>query len=157
MIEPIRHQVEVEVDADTAFRVFTERMGAWWPAEHVIGDEPKADLRVEPGVGGRLLEIGESGAECQSGTVLAWEPGARLVVAWQITTEWRPEPDLERSSEYEVTFRESAPGRTIVTVEHRHLERHGDGWHGMAAAVDGPQGWPYVLEGFRAHVGPPAS
>lgn len=36
--------------------------------------------------------------------------------------------------------------RTRVELEHRHLDRHGDGWEGMREGVAGDQGWPLYLE-----------
>ena len=40
------------------------------------------------------------------------------------------------------------PERTRVELEHRHLERHGDGWKGLREGVRGDQGWPLYLERF---------
>jgi hypothetical protein len=34
-----------------------------------------------------------------------------------------------------------APDRTRVELEHRNLERHGEGWEGMRDAVGSPDGW----------------
>lgn len=147
-IAPIRHEVEVPVDAAAAFTIFTDHLGDWWPQEHQIGNTAKVTALMEPGVGGRVFEIGVDGSRCQWGTVTAWEPPRRLVVAWQITARWTPEPDLARSSEYEVTFMPKGEGTTIVAVEHRHLDRHSDGGSDIARAVGAPQGWPHVLACF---------
>jgi hypothetical protein len=35
-------------------------------------------------------------------------------------------------------------------IEHRHLDRHGDGWQGLAAGVGGDGGWPLYLQRFAA-------
>jgi hypothetical protein len=35
-------------------------------------------------------------------------------------------------------------------LEHRHLERHGDGWEQMRDAVGSPNGWSSGLEAFAA-------
>jgi hypothetical protein len=40
--------------------------------------------------------------------------------------------------------------QTRVELEHRHLERHGDGWQDYRAGVAGGQ--PVFLENFRALV-----
>jgi uncharacterized protein YndB with AHSA1/START domain len=148
-IAPIHHDVEVPVDATAAFNLFTDRIGDWWPPEHQLGDAPKVTAIMEPGIGGRVFEVGADGSRCQWGTVTVWEPPRRLVVAWQITGRWTPEPDLTRSSEYEVTFTPNGERSTLVAVEHRHLERHGETGPDIARAVDGPQGWPHVLAGLR--------
>lgn len=141
----IRHAVTVPVDPATAFEVFTQRMGEWWPAEHAIGASPKVGISLDPRVGGEVRELGEDGTGCLTGRVLAWEPPDRVVISWQITARWMPEPDPARASEYEARFT-AIDGGTRVEVTHRHLERHGDDdGRSIGAAVDGPQGWPYVL------------
>ena len=78
------------------------------------------------------------------------QPPHRVVLAWQITSEWRFEPELARSSEVEVRFTPEADGMTRVDLEHRHLERHGPGADKMRAGVDAPGGWGTLLEGFAA-------
>jgi hypothetical protein len=47
-----------------------------------------------------------------------------------------------------VRFIAETPSRTRLELEHRHLERHGDGWEGVRAGVDGDQGWPLYLRRF---------
>jgi hypothetical protein len=32
-----------------------------------------------------------------------------------------------------------------VELEHRNIERHGEGWESVAAGVDGDAGWPLYL------------
>ena len=49
-------------------------------------------------------------------------------ISWDINTEWELETDLERTSEVEVRFIAEGAERTRVELEHRHLDRHGDGW-----------------------------
>src|SRR2546427_410397 len=79
--------VEVAVDPATAFAIFTEEIGRWWrPGPINWNDAERAvGIRIEPGVGGRWLEIYDEatgeGFEC--GRILIWEPGARLVFVYQ--------------------------------------------------------------------------
>ena len=47
----------------------------------------------------------------------------------------------------EVVVEEGAD-RTRVTLEHRNLDRHGEGWEGMRDAVGSPEGWSEGLGGF---------
>jgi uncharacterized protein YndB with AHSA1/START domain len=78
--------------------------------------------------------------------VLAYEPPHRVVFSWDITPEWQRETDLEKCSEVEVRFTAQGAGATLVELEHRNLDRHGDGWQSMRDAVGSPNGWR--LDGF---------
>ena len=59
---------------------------------------------------------------CRWARVLAFEPPHRLVFSRDIGPQWK--------------------------LEHRPLDRHGDGWEGERDAVAGEQGWPLYLERF---------
>lgn len=155
-IQPVHHTVIVSASPEDAFRLFTERIGEWWPKEHSIGQSPKADQVMELRAGGSWSEIGEDGSRCHLGRVLSWEPPHRVVMSWEITARWTPmaHPDPARASEYEVTFVDLGDGRTKVDVVHRHFEQHGDdGGANIRGAVDGPRGWPHVLDAFGQFVG----
>jgi hypothetical protein len=43
--------------------------------------------------------------------------------------------------------------RTRVELEHRHIDRHGDGWEQMRDAVGSPEGWSVGLGRFAARFG----
>jgi uncharacterized protein YndB with AHSA1/START domain len=131
-----------------AFDVFTAGFDRWWPRDHHIGKSPMTRAVIEPRVGGRCYSEQEDGTDCDWGSVLAWEPPRRIVLAWQITSEWSFEPDLAKSSEVEVTFTEEPGGVTRVDLEHRHLERHGAGAQRMRDGVDSANGWGLVLQLF---------
>ena len=79
----VRKVVSVKAPQAAAWRVFTEKMGAWWPlAYYKIGKANAVDAVIEPRVGGRWYERGDDGSMCQWGSVLAWEPHSRLVLSW---------------------------------------------------------------------------
>lgn len=84
----VRKSVTVNAAPERAFKVFNERMGAWWPHQNSIGSAPIADVVIEPRIGGRWFERGEDGSESEWGKVLAWNPPSGLVLAWQINGEW---------------------------------------------------------------------
>jgi hypothetical protein len=63
------------------------------------------------------------------------------VFSWDITLDWQIETDHEKTSEVEVTFTAEGPGRTAVVLEHRNLDRHGEGWESMRDAVGSENGW----------------
>src|SRR5215212_10047317 len=101
-IAPVKKQLVVKTDPERAFRLFTDGIDRWWPREHHIGKSPMKRILVEPRVGGRWYAISEDESECDIGKVLIWEPGKRLVLAWQITAEWTFDPTFV--TEVEVRF-----------------------------------------------------
>ena len=85
--------------------------------------------------------------------MLAFEPPARIVISWDINLQWKVETDPGRCSEIEVRFVAETAQRTRVELEHRHLERHGDGWERMRDAVGSPRGWENGLRLFAQAAG----
>ncbi|HEX5957020.1 MAG TPA: SRPBCC family protein [Solirubrobacterales bacterium] len=144
----VRTEVVVEAPIERAFSVFTEDIGTWWnPAHHLLEGE-LAEMVFEPRVGGHVFDRGADGSECRWARVLAYEPPKRVVISWDINTQWQLETDHERTSEVEVRFVPEGADRTRVTLEHRNLDRHGEGWEGMRDAVGSPGGWSEGLRGF---------
>lgn len=138
----------VEASVDRAFHVFTEDMASWWPPEHHIIGVPLATMVFEPRAGGDVYDVGEDGSRCRWARVLVYEPPTRIVFSWDISLQWQVETDPARTSEIEVRFVPEGDTRTRVELEHRHLERHGDGWEGMRDAVGSPGGWRAGLVRF---------
>ncbi|MDQ6731968.1 MAG: SRPBCC family protein [Actinomycetota bacterium] len=138
----------VQAPIERAFEVFTAGIGSWWPKENHILDAELAEMVVEPGVGGRIYDVGVDGSESHWARVLAYEPPRRFVFSWDITTRWTLETDPARCSEIEVRFIVESPQRTRVELEHRGIERHGEGWESMHGAVGSPHGWTGGLEAF---------
>ena len=149
----VRTAVVVEVGAERAFSVFTDDMASWWDPEHHLLEGELAEMVFELRAGGRIYDVGVDGSECQWARVLAFEPPGRVVISWDITTEWKLETDLARTSEVEVRFVAEGPERTRVELEHRHLDRHGEGWQNMRGAVGSPGGWQGGLQRFAEHLG----
>ena len=144
----IRTSVIVEAPIEHAFRVFTEDFDKVKPREHNMLDVEIAETVFEPRVGGRIFDRGVDGSECQWARVLAFEPPDRVVFSWDIAPTWQIETDLEKTSEVEVRFVDEGEGKTRVELEHRHLDRHGDGWESEREAVEGEGGWPLYLQRF---------
>ena len=143
----VRKTVTVNAPVKHAFRVFTEEHGKWWPLDtHHIGKVAAATAIIEPHVGGRWYERGVDGTECVWGKVLAWEPPHRLVLAWQLTADWRY--DLTLETEVEVSFVAEGPGRTRLELEHRHLDRYRDQAGVMRSIFDSEGGWTGIVARF---------
>jgi uncharacterized protein YndB with AHSA1/START domain len=143
----VRKVVSVQAPQAVAWRVFTEKMGAWWPlASYKIGKANAVDAVIEPHVGGRWYERSDDGSMCQWGSVLAWEPHSRLVLSWDISADWQYDPTLK--TEIEVRFSAEGSDGTRVELEHRHLDRYGARRDEMRAIFDTEGDWGRVLEAF---------
>jgi uncharacterized protein YndB with AHSA1/START domain len=148
----VQTSIVVEAPQEKAFRFFTEDIGKWWPPEHHILDGELAEMVFEPRVGGRIYDRATNGNECHWSRVLAYEPPNRVVVSWDIALDWKIETDPSKSSEIEVRFIPEGDNRTRVELEHRNLDRHGDGWEAMRDAVGSPDGWGTGLQRFAERV-----
>ena len=144
----VRSEIVVEAPIARAFEVFTTRFDRIKPREHNMLGVDIAESVFEPRVGGRVYDRGVDGSECQWARVLAYEPPDRVVFSWDISPHWQVETDPDRASEVEVRFLAETPTRTRVELEHRHIDRHGDGWEGLADGVRGGDGWPLYLQRF---------
>lgn len=144
--------VTVEAPIDQAFHVFTAEIGTWWDPDHHLLDAELAEMVFEPFAGGHIIDRGVDGSECRWARVLVWEPPTRVVFSWDIKLDWTLETDLERTSEVEIGFRPEGADRTVVELEHRNLERHGEGWEGMRDAVGAEDGWGSGLRRYADRV-----
>jgi uncharacterized protein YndB with AHSA1/START domain len=149
----IRHEIVVEVPIERAFSVFTDGLGSFKPPEHNMLGVEIAETVFEPRVGGDVYDCGVDGSVCRWARVLAYEPPRRVVISWDINPRWRIETDLDKTSEVEARFIAEASDRTRVELEHRSLDRHGDGWEAVREAVDGTDGWPLYLQRFADVLG----
>lgn len=140
--------VTVEVPVDHAFRVFTERFDEIKPREHNLLQVPIERTVLETRVGGTVYDVGTDGSVCTWARVLAYEPPHRLVISWDISPQWRVEPDPSRTSEVEIRFIAETADRTRVELEHRNLDRHGQGWEGFTS-LDTGNGWPLYLTRYH--------
>ena len=135
----VRSTVTVPIAPAHAFDVFTGEIDTWYrrgsSSLHAAG--PASGLRIEPGVGGRLVEVPSDPAEPprERGLITAWEPPARLVFV------------DHRDTEVEVRF-EAIDGGTRVTLEHRGLDRLPDD----VAARLARYGWQRLAGWFESYV-----
>ena len=148
----VNTSIVVEAPIDRAFRVFTEDFDRIKPREHNMLPVDIDDTVFETHVGGNIYDRGVDGSECRWARLLAYEPPDRVVFSWDISPQWQVETDPDRTSEVEVRFIAETAGRTRVELEHRHLERHGEGWEGVREGVGGDGGWPLYLDRFAARV-----
>ena len=148
----VRNSIVVEAPIERAFSVFTDGFGTFKPREHNLLSVDIAATVFETHVGGNIYDRGVDGSQCRWARVLAYEPPDRVVFSWDISPHWQIETDLDKTSEVEVRFIAETPDRTRVELEHRNLDRHGDGWEEERDGVGGDQGWPLYLERFAEQV-----
>ncbi len=107
-IAPIVHTIQVKAPPARAFDLFAARIGDWWPKGKTVGQAPHVAIVIEPQAGGRWFERDADGRETRWGKVLAWEPPSRLLLGWQLNTQWRYDPEL--LTEVELTFAPAGDG-----------------------------------------------
>jgi uncharacterized protein YndB with AHSA1/START domain len=144
----IRHEVVVEAPIERAFSVFTKGFGSFKPPEHNMLGVDIAETVFELTEGGSVYDKGVDGSECRWARVLAYDPPNRVVISWDISPQWQIETDHAKTSEVDVRFIAEAPDRTRVELEHRNIDRHGDGWEAVREGVDANDGWPLYLRRF---------
>lgn len=138
-VAPILRATHVRRTPEEAFRLFTEHIGAWWPlTTHSVLDGRAVAMAF---VDGTIVERTVDGEERSWGTVVAWEPPARVVFSWH------PGRPAEEATEVEVRFIGDDHG-TRVELEHRGWERLGPGAEQLRLGYTGPSAWGAVLDHY---------
>ena len=145
--------LDVEVEPAVAFDVFTRELDQWWgrgPRYRFVAPYG-GTLKLEPGVGGRLLHVADADVTFVVGRVEVWEPPHRLAFGWRLTN-FTPEQDTR----VEVRFEPVAAG-TRVSVTHSgwdalppgHPARHGFTGHEFVLFKGG--WWGELLTAIKRH------
>ena len=130
-VAPVRREIRVQCDVDTAFELFTAHLGSWWPlgTHSVFGAQ--GSVAFEDGV---VVERRGSDRAVW-GTVLEWD----RPVGFSMT--WHPGQGPEQATDVAVAFRADGDG-TVVTLTHTGWERLAEP---EAARAEYDRGWPLVL------------
>ena len=142
MIEPIRLSFEVGCPPDRAFRVWTEQIDRWWPADHTVTGGDDLLVVLEPRTGRRIFERTSGGIEHDWGEVTIWEPPRRLGYLWHLRR------DRADATQVEIRFEPAAAGRTRVDIEHRGWEvlgAEGESWRDRNRG-----GWATLLPWYES-------
>jgi hypothetical protein len=145
---PVRLEIPVKTDAATCFRVFTERLGEWWPtATFALAPGRVTKVDLDGRVGGVVVETRTDGTTAEWGRVVVWEPPHRFGMTWNQTGT---------PTEVHLEFRSQDDGSTVVELEHRGWERLSTDELARACALPGGylggafrSGWEKILEQFR--------
>ena len=154
--DSVRVTTVVAVDPPTAFEIFTADVDAWWKygPRFRTGRRGESEMRFEPGVGGRLVEVFDENADpFVLGRITSWEPPTGL--AFEMGgRDFRP----GETTWVDVRF-EPVEAGTRVTVEHRgwdafpedHPVRHGLGAGGAFTSMMSVF-WADLLSAHRMRV-----
>jgi uncharacterized protein YciI len=151
-VPPIRREILVDAGQETAFEVFTDDIGRWWPVTDfsVFGAGGTVSLANQ-----EIVERSADGHSALWGTITRWEPPVAVAFTWH------PGRTADQASQVEVTFTAvDAPAgaaagtpagrQTLVTLVHTGWDRFSDP---ATARGEYDQGWPVVLGRYAGHVG----
>lgn len=143
MLDPIVKTIDVPCSQEMAFGVFVNDMGSWWPLDKrsmslMYTGEPAKSLRIEPKLGGKIVEIGADDNEHHWGTIKSYDPHD------SISTDFHMGLPPENASLVEVRFVTLGTERTRVELTQSNFEAFGD----MAEMMHGgySSGWVIIFE-----------
>ena len=150
MLEPVVNTIEVPCSQEKAFEVFVNGMGSWWPLDKrsvsMLSGEPARSLRIDPRLGGKIVETGHDGTEHLWGTIRSYDPHD------SITMDFHMGLPAETASLVEVRFTVLEKHRTRVVLTQSNWEAFGD----LAEMMRGGYGSGWVIifeESFKAACG----
>ena len=82
--------------------------------------------------------------------MLVWDPPGRLVLAWEISPDWKHDDSID--TEVEVRFVSLGPALTRIELEHRRLDRYGTAAEQMRGIFDSENGWNAILSALALRV-----
>ena len=147
--EAVRFDVTVEVSAERAFRVFTEKFDQIKPREHnLLAPEPIAETIFEPQVGGHVYDRGEDGFHVPlgAGTGVRAAPAPRDQPGHLADLAARDRPRPRQRGRGHLRRRRPRTGRGRTGAP--PLERHGEGWESVRDGVAEQGGWPLYLQRY---------
>ena len=142
-VAPVEVAITVDRPVAAVFDLFTARIADWWPlATHSVAEERAVTCVLEPGVGGRVFERDQDGAEHEWGRIIDWQPPRHLGFTWY---PGRGPSDATRVS---VTLEPVGEGRCRLTLVHDGWAVHGANALPVRRRYD--QGWRALLDGAFA-------
>lgn len=151
MLAPLVSTIEVPCSQQQAFHVFVNDMPRWWPLDKrsmskMHNGNPSKALRVEPKLGGTIVETGHDDTEYHWGTFTAYDPHDFLSMDFHMGMP------PENASLVEVRFTALGDEQTRVELTQSNWEAFGD----MAEMMRGGygSGWVIIFEqAFKAACG----
>jgi hypothetical protein len=144
-IDPVAKTLEINVGPDSAFELFVNRMGDWWPlSSHSVGGDDATDVRITTEVGGTIREVTSAGIEHTWGTITTYDQGSRI----QFT--WHPGAPEAEATNVDVRFDKTKDG-TRVTLIHSGWEVRGEDAQRIRDNYE--SGWDVVLAPYAGSTG----
>ena len=145
----IRTSVVVDAPIERAFRVFTRISGASSRPSTTCSRSRSPKQYSSRGLAGisttTALTAASAASRGCSPTNHRVESSSAGTSARTGSSKWvRP-----RQAKSRCGSRRRA-NRTRVDLQHRNLERHGEGWEGLTDGLGGDAGWPLYLKRFAA-------
>lgn len=138
-VPPLRREILVSCDPATAYTLFVDDIGTWWPVGSfsVHGDGSIVALD-----GDRFVETGPSGETAVWGTITEADPPERVAFTWH------PGQDPADATHVAVTFTATRDANvTLVTLVHTGWEAYPEP---AAARDEYAGGWITVLDRLAA-------
>jgi uncharacterized protein YndB with AHSA1/START domain len=142
MLEPLISRIEVPCSQQRAFEIFIRDMGSWWPLHKrsmsMKGGHPSKELKVDPRLSGKIVEIGHDSTEYHWGTIRTFNPHDLLAMDFHMGMP------ADKASLVEVRFTALDKNRTEVELTQSNWEGFGD----MAEMLRGHygSGWVVIFE-----------
>ena len=144
MVDPIIKTIEVPCGQAKAFGVFVNDISSWWPLSTYsvaakAGQVTKS-LRIEPKVGGKIVETSQDDTEHVWGTVKSYNPYDSL------SMDWHPGKPAESASLVEVRFTAIGDERTRVELTENNWEAAAAGDQADTSGARHRPGWVLIFE-----------
>jgi uncharacterized protein YciI/uncharacterized protein YndB with AHSA1/START domain len=142
----LRRQIIVACDQLTAYRLFVEEIGTWWPVATVGCFGQGATVKLD---GHKFVETGPGGETAVWGTITESDAPRSL------SFTWHPGREADVASLVRVSFTETSDEQaTLVTLEHSGWESYPDP---TAARNEYGSGWTGVLRTYSDQLHTPTS
>ncbi len=142
MLEPLVSRIEVACDQKTAFTIFVEQMGTWWPLHKrsmsMHQGHPPKGLRTDPRPGGQIIETAHDDAEHHWGTFKRIDPYDFVSIDFHMGLP------PKNASLVEVRFLPVSDKRTRVELTQSNFEAFGDMAEMMRRGYG--SGWVLIFE-----------
>jgi uncharacterized protein YndB with AHSA1/START domain len=130
----ITKSVLLRMMPDATFKLFTEQINVWWPAERRHTNDPESTLHLY--ADGRFFERASDGYELELGRVIEWVAPLRIVLDFYIAT------GPAHPTKAEIQFAAEGGG-TRVTITHTSTPESESLWDERAPRYE--RSWEIVL------------